>query len=258
MISVLCLSELLQCFSSHETCVAGYHSFHRMFGWNSLHTSGSRQASNHDRTASVGLFSQDTRVCWSLLGDPSQGNIRATTAPRRRRSAEQLHGSFVSVKTHASSRLSGHRALVNFVAGSRHCFVCRWFFCVRHSTRTQFLHASAITDHRIHSLQAHPSQRSTAAAARHIFSASLGTPRADGARQVRLACAKPQTSREVDQDPEGGLTRQCNTRPSFLTMCCVWESLSQDDGLLLPQAARRASLVSSVETYLTNLPFPPK
>ena len=45
--------------------------------------------------------------------------------------------------------------------------------------------------------------------------------RADGARQVRLACAKPQTSREVDQDPEGGLTRQCNTRPSFLIMCCV-------------------------------------
>ena len=44
--------------------------------------------------------------------------------------------------------------------------------------------------------------------------------RADGARQVRLACAKPQTSREVDQDPEGGLTRQCNTRPSFLIMCC--------------------------------------
>ena len=39
------------------------------------------------------------------------------------------------------------------------------FFCVRHSTRTQFLHASAGTDHRIHSFQAHPSQRSTAAAA---------------------------------------------------------------------------------------------
>ena len=44
---------------------------------------------------------------------------------------------------------------------------------------------------------------------------------ADGARQVRLACAKPPTSREVDQDPEGGLTRQCNTRPSFLIMFCV-------------------------------------
>ena len=64
----------------------------------------------------------------------------------------------------------------------------------------------------------------------------------DGARQVRVACAKPQTSREVDQDPEGGLARQCNTRPSFLIMCCLWESLSQDDLpqflLLLLQAAR--------------------
>ena len=27
--------------------------------------------------------------------------------------------------------------------------------------------------------------------------------------------------RPVDQDPEGGLTRQCNTRPSFLIMCCL-------------------------------------
>ena len=44
---------------------------------------------------------------------------------------------------------------------------------------------------------------------------------ADGASQVRLARAKPQTSRDVDQDPEGGLTRQCNTRPSFLIMCCL-------------------------------------
>ena len=48
--------------------------------------------------------------------------------------------------------------------------------------------------------------------------------------------------RPVDQDLEGGLTRQCNTRPSFLIMCCLWESRSQDDLpqflLLLPQAAR--------------------
>ena len=58
-------------------------------------------------------------------------------------------------------------------------------------------------------------------------------------RHNRLAfllcfCAEPQTSREVDQDPEGGLTRQRNARPSFLIMCCVCESLSQDDdgGLL--------------------------
>ena len=62
---------------------------------------------------------------------------------------------------------------------------------------------------------------------------------ADGARQVRLACAKPQTSREVDQDLEGGLTRQCNTRPSFLITCCVWETPSQvDGGGLLHRAAR--------------------
>ena len=55
--------------------------------------SGSRQASGHDRTASVSL-SQDTRVCLlvsSRLPITSQ-YIRATTAPRRRRTAEQLHG----------------------------------------------------------------------------------------------------------------------------------------------------------------------
>ena len=33
-------------------------------------------------------------------------------------------------------------------------------------------------------------------------------------------CAEPQSSGEVDQDPEGGLTRQRNARPSFLIMCC--------------------------------------
>ena len=35
MISVLCLAELLEClngFSSHESCVTGCHSFHRIFG----------------------------------------------------------------------------------------------------------------------------------------------------------------------------------------------------------------------------------
>ena len=68
----------------------------------------------------------------------------------------------------------------------------------------------------------------------------------NGARQVRVACAKPQTSREVDQDPEGGLTRQCNTRPSFFIICCLWESLSQDD---LPQVL----LVSSVKLQGTHL-----
>ena len=50
---------------------------------------------------------------------------------------------------------------------------------------------------------------------------------ADGARQVRLACAKPQTSREVDQDPEGGLTRQRNARPSFFDhVLCVGNTMT--------------------------------
>ena len=150
VISVLCLAELLQCFSSHESCVTGCH-FTAFFGSTFLHTSGSRQASNHDRTASVGLFSQDTRVCWSLLDNPPQVNICATTAARRRRSAEHQHGSFATVKTHASSRLSGHRARVNLFAESRHCFVFRCSF----SSGTA----------RARSFSAHPSQRSTAAAA---------------------------------------------------------------------------------------------
>ena len=78
-------------------------------------TSGSRQAPNHDRTAIVGLYSsEDTSRLVSFVDYPSQVNIRATTAPRRRRSAEQPHDSFVTVKTHAPSRPSGHRARVIF------------------------------------------------------------------------------------------------------------------------------------------------
>ena len=75
-----------------------------------------------------------------------------------------------------------------------------------------FLHASVFTKHRIHSFYAHPSQRSTAAAA--LPAAGAARPHgklcvlsfktylldlflslcADGARQVRLVCAKPQRS----------------------------------------------------------------
>ena len=79
------------------------------FGLHFSPASGSRQAPNHDRMASVGLC----RLV-SFVDYPSQVNIRATTAPRRRRSAEQPHGSFVTVKTQASSRPSGHRARVIF------------------------------------------------------------------------------------------------------------------------------------------------
>ena len=45
--------------------------------------------------------------------------------------------------------------------------------------------------------------------------------------------------RPKDWDLEGGLTRQCNARPSFLITCCVRETPSQDDGGgLLHRAAR--------------------
>ena len=107
----------------------------------------------------------------------------------------------------------------------------RFFVC--HSK--QFVHASAITADKHRNLSTPPSSRSTAAAAVQASlawlldrTASFVTsacreaswdPHVDGARQVRLACAKPQTSREVDQDPEGGLTRQCNARPSFFASC---------------------------------------
>ena len=45
--------------------------------------------------------------------------------------------------------------------------------------------------------------------------------------------------RPVDRDLEGGLTRECNARPGFLIMCCVWETPSLvDGGGLLHRAAR--------------------
>ena len=63
-----------------------------------------RQALHHDRTASVGHFSQDTRVCWSPLSTTHHNSI---SAPRRRHSIEQPLGSIVTVKTQTSSRPSG-------------------------------------------------------------------------------------------------------------------------------------------------------
>ena len=54
------------------------------------------------------LFTRHTSLLVSSVDNPSQVNICATTAPRRRHSAEQPHGSFVTVKTQTSSRPSGH------------------------------------------------------------------------------------------------------------------------------------------------------
>ena len=64
-------------------------------------TSGSRQAPNHDRTASVGLYSQDTRVVWSLL---STTHHKSISAPRRR------HGGAAAPSSHTAPLvLSRHR-----------------------------------------------------------------------------------------------------------------------------------------------------
>ena len=122
-------------------CVTGCHSFHRFFWLHFSPTSGSRQAPNHDRTASVGLHSQDTRVVWSLL---STTHHKLISAPRRRRSAEQPHGSFVVVKTQASSRTSGHRARVIFTVLPLLVFPCSFAsgtararsFCTHERSRT--------------------------------------------------------------------------------------------------------------------------
>ena len=177
MISVLCLAELLQCFSSHESCVTGCLSFQRIFGSTFLHTNGSRQASNHDRTASVGLFSQDTH---------------------RRAAARPLCNC-----EDTPSRLSGHRARVNLVARPTqhaHAFFARisdhgspnpqFFKHINHKDRRQLQLSKGRWLHDCTAGYVRSRSRDT-------FPAFLGTPRADGARQVRLACAKPQTTREV-------------------------------------------------------------
>ena len=128
------------------------------------------------------------------------------------------------------------------------CFCVSVFFCFRHSTRTQFCthRCSRITESTVFKRTHHKDRRHlqlfprlalhdrTASCAcahsRHICSISFCfcVP----TERVRLACAKPKMSREVDQDPEGGLTRQCNARPIFLITCCVWgvwETPSQFD-----------------------------
>ena len=117
-------------------------------------------------------------------------------------------------------------SLCVFSAESRHCFVFRWLFAPGTARARSFCahQRSQITESTVFKHIHHKDRRQlqlSTSRSRHIFSASLETPRAHGARQVRLACAKPQTSREVDQDPEGGLTRQCNTRTQFLdhVMC---------------------------------------
>ena len=60
-----------------------------------------------------GNASRHAGLVIAQCGDVAAG-ATGMTAPPRRRSAEQPHGSIVTVKTQASSRPSGHRARVIF------------------------------------------------------------------------------------------------------------------------------------------------
>ena len=85
MISLIC--SVLECLDVFR---CGCHSFHRIFGSIFLSTRGFWQASSHDRKASVGLFSQNTRVCWSLL---LTTHHKSMSAPRRRHGGRALPSS---------------------------------------------------------------------------------------------------------------------------------------------------------------------
>ena len=263
--SLFCVSHylfcsVLECLNGFR-CVTGCHSFHRIFGSTFYPKAdpGKPRAVQHGDLVisrkthnffglSLSLFylarheffggvSQSalirkTQIRW-LVSCPLRVNFNAVVVQQRRAATRlfcncQGTGIFTPQWPPCTCDLqSTFIACVSDV------------FCVWHSTRTQFLHASAITDHRIHSFEAHPSKRSTGAAA---LQASLAARlhgklcetsckthlldlfvfiSADRANQIRVACAKPQTSREVDQDHEGVLTMQRNARPSFLITCSV-------------------------------------
>ena len=85
------------------------------------------------------LFTEHTSLLVSSIENPSQVNVSATVAPRWLRFAEQPHGPFVSVKTHTSSRSSGHYMRDDLLSTT----IALSFNAQRvtHRTRTQFLHA---------------------------------------------------------------------------------------------------------------------
>ena len=109
--SLFCVSHDISsvpCSNSWDVFRCGCHSFHRIFGSIFIHKRipASLEPRSHGKRWS--LFTRHTSLLVSSVDNQSQVNICATTAPRRRHSAEQPHGSFVSVKTQTSSRPSGH------------------------------------------------------------------------------------------------------------------------------------------------------
>ena len=151
--------------------VTDCHSFHCIFGSTFLPTSGSQQTSNSGNTAtlsslarhtislaclSVCLYSQDTHKFGGLSSCPSRVNLNAVVVQQRRAATRLL------CNCQDTGTLTPQWPQCACDLQSTVIACVSVFFGVRHSTRTQFLHASAFADHRIH---AHPSQRSTAAAA---------------------------------------------------------------------------------------------
>ena len=135
-LSLFCVSHDISsvpCSNSWDVFRCGCHSFHRIFGsiFHPQADSGKPRATIA-RQALVSFHKTH-----QFVGFFSTTHHKSISAPRRRHSAEQPHGSFVSVKTQTSSRPSGHyvRMISTTIALS---FNARR---VTHCTRTQFLHA---------------------------------------------------------------------------------------------------------------------
>ena len=182
---------------------------------------------------------QDTLVvpylrCGSFLYHKSPSSLmRFSPNPPRRRGE-----SLVGVRVHRSFWLCLTPSLCLFPSEYRDCFVfpksiviALCFFLVSAVSTGSLLRDTPLQQTRAQS-HTHPFLRSLPWS---LFCVSLdlcslleclnGFRCVTGCHsfhhQVRMACGKPQTFREVDQDPEGGLTRQRNARPSFLITCCV-------------------------------------
>ena len=148
---------MLECLIGFR-CVTGCHSLHRIFGSTFLPTSGSRQASSSGNTATLSSLARHTNSV-AYLSCPLRVNLNAVVVQQRRGATRFL------CKCRYTGILTPQWPPCTCDLQSTVIACVSVVCCVRDSTRTQFLHASAITDHRIHSFEAHPSQRSTAAAA---------------------------------------------------------------------------------------------
>ena len=156
--SLFCVSHdlcsVLDCLNGFR-CAIGCHSFHRIFGSTFLPTSGSRQASSSGNMASISsrkthnffglslsLFNLARQIRW-LVSCPLRVNLHAVVVQQRRAATRLLYN------CQDTSIFTLQRPPCTCDLQSAVIACVSVFFCFRHSTRTQFLHASAFTDHRI-------------------------------------------------------------------------------------------------------------